>query len=159
MKLLDINLNGQKAGRSLIKSMITGLNDKNIRTEKGGYLFKAAADEKTLFLGILPEFNQGERNYHYNIELPGSPEYFLTGSLNPEGIFSILFIPVEKELSSASVESYKYIYKILAENLLERGITPPGELNMVTTMILESSGLFPEGPVSLVQITNPPKHS
>lgn len=152
MRLLEINLNGQKAGRSLIKSMIKGLNDKKIRTEKGGYLFKACSNKTTLFLGILPEFNQGDRNYHYNIELPGDPEFFLTGSLNPEGVFSILFIPNEKKLSPDSIEAYRNIYRALAENLLAQGLDEPGELNMVTTMMVQSSCLFPEGPVSLSQI-------
>jgi hypothetical protein len=152
MGLLEINLNGQKAGRSLIKSMIKGLNDKKVRTEKGGYLFKASSDETTLSLGILPEFNQGDRNYHYNIELPENPEYFLTGSLNPDGVFSILFIPKEKELSSDSINAYRKIYKVLAENLLALGLNGPGELNMVTTMLVQSAGLFPDGPVSLSQI-------
>lgn len=140
------------AGRPLLKSMIKGLNDKKIRTEKGGYLFKASVSESTLFLAILPEFNQGDRNYHYNIELPDDPEFFLTGSLNPEGEFSILFIPKEKELSSSSITAYRNIYLAFAENLLALGLKEPGKLNMVTTMILQSSGLFPEGPVSLSQL-------
>lgn len=140
------------AGRLLLKSMIKGLNDKKIRTEKGGYLFKASVSESTLFLAILPEFNQGDRNYHYNIELPDDPEFFLTGSLNPEGEFSILFIPKEKELSSSSITAYRNIYLAFAENLLALGLKEPGKLNMVTTMILQSSGLFPEGPVSLSQL-------
>lgn len=152
MSLLKININGRKAERSLIKSMIKGLNDKRIRTEKGGYLFKAACDESTLYLGILPEFNQGDRNYHYNIELPGNPEYVLTGSLNPEGVYSILFIPKEKELSPEAVEGYRSLYRSFAENLMERGLTKPGELNMVTTMLLQSSGLFPDGPGSLSEL-------
>lgn len=135
-----------------MKSMIKGLNDKKIRTEKGGYLFKASLSESTLFLGILPEFNQGDRNYHYNIELPDNPEFFLTGSLNPDGEFSILFIPKEKELSSSSINAYRTIYLAFAENLLALGLKEPGSLNMVTTMLLQSSGLFPEGPVSLCQI-------
>lgn len=152
MKLLEINLNGQKAGRSLTKSMIKGLNNKKIRTEKGGYLFKAASDETTLYLGILPEFNQGDRNYHYNIELPGNPDFFLTGSLNPDGVFTILFIPKEKKLSSSSIAAYRNIYLTFADNLLSLGLKEPGELDMVTKMLLQSSGLFPEGPVSLLQI-------
>lgn len=154
MKRLEINLNGEKAGRRLVKSMIKGLNDKAVRTAKGGFLFKASADEKTLYLGILPEFNQGERNYHYNINLPGDPEYFLTGSLNPEGVFSILFVPREKELSEESREAYRNLYKCFAETLLNLGLNRPGELNMVTTMLLESSAVLPDGPVSLAGIAD-----
>jgi hypothetical protein len=149
-------LNGKKASSSLIKAMIAGLNDKKIRTEKGGYLFKAASQGKKFFLSILPEFHMGERNYHYNIELPGDPVYFLTGSLNPEGVFSLLFVPRSKELTEKDKETYQKLYVDFAVNLLDRGLNGPGELDEVTPMLLQQSGLFaPEIPRSLKAIRDP----
>lgn len=152
MRALNIILNGKKASSSLVKNMITGLNDKRIRTEKGGYLFKLALDEKNLYIGILPEFYQGDRNYHYNINLPGNPACFLTGSLNPEGVFSILFIPKEKELSEDTKQEYRNIYRAAAWNLLNRGLDEPCELDFVTRQILQSAGLFDPPPASLKEL-------
>ncbi|MDA3958316.1 hypothetical protein [Oceanispirochaeta sp.] len=149
---MNIILNGQKASPSLIKTMMDGLNNKKIRTEKGGYLFKLAVDEKNLYFSILPEFNQGDRNYHYNITLPGNPSYFLTGSLNPEGIFTILFIPKEKVLPEADKEEYINIYLQSARGLLEKGLEEPGELDFVSGLLLVSSGLFDPAPASLKEL-------
>jgi hypothetical protein len=146
-------LNGKKASSSLLKAMIAGLNDRKIRTEKGGYLFKAAAQGKKFFLSILPEFHMGERNYHYNIELPGDPVFFLTGSLNPEGVFSLLFVPRSKELTENDKETYKKLYVNFAVNLLDRGLKGPGDLDEVTPMLLQQSGLFGQSiPHSLKEI-------
>ena len=120
--------------------MIKGLNDNKIRTEKGGYLFKAAMDEKYFYLGIKPAFLEGQRSYHYHIELPRKLEYFLTGSVNPEGIFSILFIPRSPELTGKEQYIYTNLYRAFAHNLLERGLEKPGHLDDVTPQLLLSLG-------------------
>jgi len=156
MKVLNIILNGKKASKKLQKTMIKGLNDKKIRTEKGGYLFKIALSSDDFYLGILPEFNQGDRNYHYYIELPGNPEYFLTGSINPEGMFTLFFIPGKKELSDEVKDQYRNLYRTAAEQLLYMGLEKPGELDTVTQMLLLSSELFNPAPESLERLANLP---
>lgn len=153
MKPLKIHLNGKRASRSLIKSMIDGFNSREIRTEKGGYLFKAAADESCLYLGVLPEFHMGERNYHYNIDLPGNPEILLSGSLTADGIYTILFIPKNSTLSEYEQKAYRQVYISFAKTMLSQGLKGKGELSMVTTMLLQSSGIMDPAPVSLQELS------
>jgi len=151
-ELKTLYLNDRKAGKKHIREMISALNDRTIRTEKGGYLFKAASSNKNLYLGIIPCMISGERTHHYDIALPESMVHVLTGSLTPEGLFTILFIPKQITLSDEMRLAYHSAYIDLAAGLLGRGLTGPGELDGVSRMMLESSGVMNPAPSSLIEI-------
>lgn len=133
--------------------MINALNTKALRTKKGGYLFKAGSDEENLYFGIIPCTESGERTHHYDISMPEKLEYILIGSIIPDGIFSILFIPADRNLTDQMRQEYRSAYIDLAEGLIERGLTKPGELDEVSTAMVTKAEIFPESPSSLLEIT------
>ncbi len=149
---LELIINGEKADKSFIREVVRSLNKKAVLIEKGGYLFKASADRENLYLGIIPCLNQGERNYHYNILLPNHLKCVLTGSITPEGGFSILFIPEQRPLTEEMKNGYCRNYYELARGLIIHGYSGTGELDFVTKKIMVDSGLYDKAPVSLADI-------
>ncbi|MBI9105702.1 MAG: hypothetical protein JEZ04_03100 [Spirochaetales bacterium] len=153
-QLKKLYLNGKKAGGKSSRELISALNNRKIRTEKGGYLFKAGSDHKNLYLAVIPCIIDGERTHHYDIVLPESIEYFLTGSITPEGVFTILFIPKQKPLSREMKRSYHSAYIDLALGLLCRGLDEPGELDGVSRMMLVETEVMTTAPDSLLEMLN-----
>jgi hypothetical protein len=147
-------LNGRIADESRIRDMMHGLNDSSIRTGKGGYLFKSSADDEFLRLGIVPYFQQGQRNYHYDIALPESAECVLIGNLNPDGVFTLLFTPPELPLDDETRAGYAAQYRIFADELISRGFAGRGRLDDATRQMLRDSGIADPPPKILADIAN-----
>lgn len=147
-------LNGKKAGRSITRDMMNALNSPSIRTEKGGYLFKSLLLENQFYLGILPSFHQGDRTYHYQIEMPQG-KGMISGVLNPEGIFTLLIIE-KQEFSESLKEAYRKSYQALAEELLAAGLNPPGPLDDISCQLIKQLDLFPNAPGSLQDLLESP---
>ena len=137
--------------------MIQALNSRKIRTEKGGYLFKAASDEENLYLGIIPCISDGERTHHYDIRMPGNLEYVLTGGIIPEGKITVLFIPADRNLTDMMRRGYRSIYVDLAAGLIAAGFSAPGEIDEVSMAMLEKAELFPSVPLTLQEIADQDK--
>jgi hypothetical protein len=137
-----------------VSALISAFNSRSILTEKGGYIFKAASDSKKLHFGVLPHFLEGERTHHYDIELPRKFSEVLVGTLNPEGVFSILFIPKNKLLGNEELSSYRMMYIDLAAGLIERGLNITGCLDSVSVMMLRDSGVIPDAvlPLTLAKL-------
>lgn len=129
--------------------MTAGFSDSRLLTEKGGYLFRSASGENVLNLGVLPSIDRGERNYHYNISLPENTEIFLTGSVNTQGIFTILFKPGTRILTRGMIKSYLENYRDLSRALVSLGYRGEGKLDKVTQMLLKESGLYKAPPATL----------
>jgi len=150
MSSYTLFLNGKKASKSLIRSMIEGFNSPEIRIEKGGYLFKSLIKDKRLYLGVIPSFHQGERGYHYQLEMP-SEEGVISGVLNPQGVFTLLMI-TKAEFTEEIQELYRKNYRALAQVLLENGLELPGPLDDISVKLITDKGLYPGAPRSLEEL-------
>jgi len=90
--MIKIILNRQPVSDSEIKKIITSLSDPAVIQTKGGFLLKSYLDGTTLYLEILPYMINGERTYHYNMHLPESAEFGLSGFINSNK--SITLLPI-----------------------------------------------------------------
>jgi len=135
-------INGSPANAKQLDSMIHAIKSVRIRTERGGFLFKAATDDQNLYFGIIPCIWEGERNHHYDIQTPKQISIFLTGNIIPTGVYTILFIPESRVLGYEIKQSYKNLYKETARHLLHWGINSNTEIDPVTSKLLYSTGLY-----------------
>lgn len=150
MSSYTLFLNGKKASKSIIRSMIESFNSTEIRTEKGGYLFKSLVKDKRFYLGVIPSFHQGERGYHYQLEMP-SEEGVISGVLNPQGVFTLLMI-TKAEFTEEIQELYRKNYRALAQVLIENGLEHPGPIDEISVKLITDTGLFPGYPRSLEEL-------
>ncbi|MCK5199236.1 MAG: hypothetical protein KAR21_12835, partial [Spirochaetales bacterium] len=60
----------------------------------GGFLLKVTVLADQIYIGIIPNFINGERTFHYDIEIGVENEFTLIGAVNHQQIFTLLFKPV-----------------------------------------------------------------
>jgi len=152
----EVTLNGETGSRKIAAGFIHALNDKDILTEKAGFLFKTTVCNNRLMLGVTPYFLNGERTYHYDVSLPVENEFTLIGDINAEGVFTILFRPESCDIPAEKKEIYSDSYVLFARFLLENGYAGKGLLDEVTTNALEETGLFESVPETLIELSDQP---
>lgn len=140
-----IILNGTPATDTQRSELTHALSTPAIITEKGGYLFKSRLDSNTFHFGVLPNFLNGERTYHYNIDL-GEDPHTLIGSINVNGTLTILFkLPPHTPASALSEndrDAYRAQYSALAQFLLQHGLPETVLLDPPTRQALAETGLY-----------------
>ena len=134
-----IYINNKKANLNTIKAMIEAISNKTILTEKGGFLLKVTVLADQIYIGIIPNFINGERTYHYDIEIGVENEFTLIGAINNQQIFTLLFKPINPILSGKAKELYYTAYKEFADFLFTNGYKNIGELDWITQKILTES--------------------
>ena len=142
-------LNEKPASSEELKKIVTALCDKKIIVEKGGFLFSSCIRGNTLYIGILPYFTNGERNYHYNIELP-EDKSILTGFINSNASLEIFFkLTIEeqkKKLTSDQIFRFRENYIKLCRFFLENGFSGSFKFSPIAIAPLVELGIFPEAP-------------
>ena len=134
-----IYINNKKADCNTIKAMIEAISNKTILTEKGGFLLKVTVLTDYIYIGIIPNFINGERTYHYDIEIGIENEFTLIGAINHQQIFTLLFKPINPILTSKAKEQYYTVYREFADFLFTNGYNNTGELDWITQKILTES--------------------
>ena len=106
MLVRKITLNGKRGKASIATGLICALNDECIIREKAGFLFKASFDGNHLMLAVAPCLINGERTMHYNMHLKKEDAFTLTGDINAQGVFTILFKPESREQAQKDAKKY-----------------------------------------------------
>ncbi|MCF7849933.1 MAG: hypothetical protein K9M45_13860 [Kiritimatiellales bacterium] len=138
-----ITFNGESEGRFDAAAWIAALNDPRIVTEKSGFLFKASLDGDHLRLAVAPCLINGERSYHYNMQMEGEDAFTLIGAINAQGIFTILFKAESRELSVKQIARYVDTFRRFAAFMRNAGYAGEGRLDEVTQAVLKRLGLSP----------------
>lgn len=147
-----IILNGEAVSPKDISLLAEAVSTPNTVAEKGGYLFKSRADEQAFHLGILPNFLNGQRTYHYDIDITPS-EFNLIGSINVNGSVTAVFkldqAKLGHPLSQADRTEYRKQYAQLARFLIGCGLSPSVALDSISTDTLQEAQLCKECAVTL----------
>lgn len=143
MAIEEVIFNGIKGGDSVAKPWISALNDEALVLEKAGFLFKAGVHGDRLLLAVEPCLIQGERCYHFNMNLAHEDSYTLIGAVNAKGEFTILFRPESRELNAGQCARYRQVIAAVAELLLGGGYVGEGLLDEVTQSLLRTVGFDP----------------
>lgn len=136
-----IYINSKKANRNKIKALIEAISNKTILTEKGGFLLKVTVLADQIYIGIIPNYINGERTFHYDIEIGVENEFTLIGAVNHQQVFTLLFKPVNPILPDKAKEQYYTAYKKFADFLFSNGYNNIGELDWITQKILTESNV------------------
>ncbi|MCK5146329.1 hypothetical protein KAR48_06205 [bacterium] len=147
-----VYINGEKDSKPVIGSVIYALNNKKIIIEKGGFLFKVSISDDCLYFGLVPNFINGERTHHYDIELTVEDEFTLIGSITDDDKYSILFKPENRPFTAAVKTTYSDSYVRFARFLYENGYEGRGELDWSTCKIFEEADVFGPEIKSLFEI-------
>ena len=149
----NVILNGTAAKPSALTLLKEALSTPNIVTEKGGYLFKSRMDGQAFHFGILPNFLNGQRTYHYDIDI-GPSEFNLIGSINANGSLTAVFkldrAKVGHPLPEAVREEYRRQYAVLAWFLIDCGLSPSFPLDSISIGVLDEAGIVKHSPVKTI---------
>ncbi len=145
-------LNGDAVSAKELSLLAEALSTPGIVTEKGGYLFKSRMDGQRFHLGILPNFLNGLRTYHYDIDI-GPSAFNLIGSIKANGTLTVVFKPDRAKLGhplpDADREEYRRQYAELARFLIECGLPPSFPLDSISTDVLREAQLSEESAIDL----------
>lgn len=152
---LKLYINRDKASPKEMKNVFTSIQNPKVLAEKGGFLFRSSINEKEFHIGIIPNFNYGERGHHYDIELKYTDEFRLTGFFNTDGSLNILFTPPDnkEDITSEYKTKIKSAYRRTAELFITYGFNPDISLDWITQKILEELKTFSPIPKVLSDFT------
>jgi len=145
-----IILNGQSASGKILDQAMHALSDSSILVEKGGFLIKATLTDTVTWIDIVPCVINGNRTYHYDMQLEVETEFTLVGSVNANGIITLFFNPKQAPLSDHAVMEYGLAYTRLSQLLKDAGYTGEGILDWSTQKLLEESGIRKPPPTSIL---------
>jgi hypothetical protein len=119
-------------------------------TATGGILFKAGISDSTFYLGILPNYHEGERSYHYDIHLPVENEFTLIGGITGKRELTILFIctDIDDEKKVEYRRAYRFLARIIDQCAGYNTVT----LDWVTVDHIEEQQLFSKIPENISDI-------
>jgi hypothetical protein len=140
----EIVTNGKRASEEELRTLVSALSDRNIITEKGGFIFKSRIDGEKFNFGVLPYVIEGERTHHYDIDIGGS-KFNLIGFINSNLSMTILikldFEDCKKGLSEEDKKLFVRQYSALAEFLLKYGFPTNFKLDQISGDLLVEAGL------------------
>jgi hypothetical protein len=151
----DVIFNGKAVSQDKLRTIVASLSDRNVLTEKGGFIFKSRLDDATLRLGVLPWFVDGARTYHYNIDI-GESKFNLVGLINANYSITILFKPDREDhakgLDDDDREMYLRQYAGLAGLLVSAGFPPDFPLDPLSGDALRDTGICRPAPRTLGEL-------
>ena len=154
--ITDIIINGAQTNQRETKKIISAISNNNILQKKGGYLFMIAINGECCTLGIQPYQIDGERKYHYEIEMP-EDAFMLTGFINTNRSLTLLFkLTPEKYKAGLSAEeknSYREVFIRFARFLLEYSFPADFEIDLVTNSLLTSAGIIDKEPLTIKDLS------
>ncbi len=150
-----VMLNGEAVSAKDLAFLAKAMSTPDIVKEKGGYLFKSRVDGQTFHFGIMPNFLNGQRTYHYDIDI-GPSEFNLIGSINANGSLTAVFkldrAKIGHPIPVADREEYRRQYAQLARFLIECGLPSSFPLDYITTEVLREAQLCEEPAINLGQL-------
>ena len=136
-------------GDKLHKTLTAILNPGSI-IATGGILLKAGVSDSTLYLGILPNYHEGERGYHHDIHLPIENEFTLIGGITAQRELTILFKCTDV-IDEKRIE-YRRAYRALARAIDQCDGGEPVSLDWITVKLIEEQQVFQKIPEHLADI-------
>lgn len=143
MPIHTVTFNGKTGGTAVATAWLCALNDPRIVQEKAGYLFKASFEAGHLMLAVNPTLIHGARSHHYNQHLEKEDAFTLIGTVNAQGVFTILFKPESREQVAKQAVEYIERVRRFAAFLFDNGYSGDGPLDKVTQSMLQTMGLDP----------------
>ena len=157
--ITNIIINGAKSSPKETEKIILAMSNDNILQEKGGYLFIVSISGDCCTLGIQPYHINGERKYHYEIEMP-EDEFMLTGFINSNRSLTLLFkVTPEKYKQGLSTEekaSFSEVFIRFARFLMEYSFPENFEIDLVTKSLLVSAGIVEKEPLTIKELGDLP---
>jgi len=148
-------LNDEEKSEESLGAIIPVLSNRDILIEKGGYIFNSSISDNCLCLSIRPCFIDGQRMYHYEIELPVKGECVLFGFITSNGL-ALLFKPesntYERGFLPGMAAIFRDNYVRLARFLVEHGFSRHFALEFTTISTLEEVRLFAEIPATVNEL-------
>lgn len=134
--------------------VLKSIQNSNILTDKGGFLFRSSMNENNFHIGIIPNFTNGERVHHYDIVLDYEDKYRLTGMFNVDNSLNILFTPPDDKnlITDGFKIKLKNCYKITSAIFIFSGIKSDKPLDWITKKILNEINMFTTVPNTLREI-------
>lgn len=151
-----ISFNGNLIDNKGFRKVLKSIQNSKILTDKGGFLFRSSITEKNYYIGLIPNFINGERSHHYDIVLDCEDRYRLTGFFNADKTLNILFTPPEdkKLITELFKRELKDSYKKTAAIFMFYGIAGEIELDWITKKILTELNMCSSVPDNLSGILN-----
>ena len=143
-------LNGKTVKQEEFYRKFTAVLRPEKLTAFGGILFKAGLSGNTFFLGILPNFHEGERGYHHDIHLPEENEFTLVGGITAQRELTILFKCTE--MTDEKRKEYRRVYRVLAGIVDQCDGDDTVSLDWITVKLIEEQRVFQEIPKNLADI-------
>lgn len=152
---MEVILNGKKSNDNELEIMVKALSDPNIIAEKGGFLFKSRLSNKNLSLGVIPSFLNGQRQYHYNIEM-NTDSLTLVGSINPNMSITIMF-KIDKKYSAEDfivqhAEEYRQQYAVLASFLTDFSFPASVILDDISVQLINKLGISSSSCIRIIDL-------
>ncbi|NQT59460.1 MAG: hypothetical protein HQ557_10820 [Bacteroidetes bacterium] len=133
-----------------LQERLTAIFSPGSLTVTGGILLKAGLSDNTFFLGILPNYNAGERGYHYDIHLPVENEFTLIGGITAQRELTILFKCTD--VNDEKRVEYRRAYRVLARVINQCSGNDAVTLDWITVKLIEEQQVFSKIPENLVDI-------
>lgn len=143
---MDVNIvfNGGRETREDVARVVASLADPGLIVEKGGFIFKSLLSSDEFRFGVLPSFQDGERTYHYNIDV--GEGRVLIGFINPNATMTLIFKPSREELRIGFGDElraeYRHQYVVLADFLVENGFPSSFRLDQISSDVLVTMRIF-----------------
>ena len=154
--ITDIIINGASITPPEIKKIISAMSDTNILQQKGGYLFMVSINNNCCTLGIQPYQIDGERKYHYELEMP-EDDFMLTGFINSNRSLTLLFTLTPEKykegLSKEEKRSFRKVFIKFALLLLEYEFPGSFEIDIVTQSLLISADIVNKEPLTVKDLS------
>ncbi len=142
---MEIVFNGVRESPGHLARIVASLGDPGLIVEKGGFIFKSLLCGDEFRFGVLPSFQDGERTYHYNIDVGEGRT--LTGFINPNATMTVIFNPSNEEyrrgLGEELILEYRGQYCALGEFLTGNGFPASFKLDQISSEMLAATKIFP----------------
>lgn len=149
-----VRLNGKRPRTGVVRSMAHALNDAAVRTEKGGYIFKAGLDGEVLLLGLLPGLINARRTVHHEIELGAECPLILNGFVTIKGALTV--IPLRQggpfRPAPEDVPALRKLMGRFAHQMLAWGVSAEMPVDEISQTVLLQFALTDSAPGTLADL-------
>ncbi len=154
-KITNIIINGKATEARQLKKIMSAIGNDKILIEKGGYIFMVLINENCCNLGIQPYQINGERKFHYELNMP-EDNRLMTGFINTNHSVTLL-IKATAELcdNGLSQDQKEYFYEAyvkFARFLMAYGFPSHFEIDMLTGSLLKETGIMNNVPLNIKEL-------
>lgn len=150
-----VMLNGEHPSSRTVRAVVRAIQDTDILTEKGGYIFKAALVEGCLYLNLVPTLLGDRRQLHHMLTLGVDSPLIANGFVNTDGSLAVVFLKPGSRplLREEDLPSARALLLRFCQTLLQWGVAPLLAMDYTTTLTVEETRLLASCPATLRDLT------